>query len=147
MKKNMVKKGIGDNFFEEAKKLFGGALMVAVIAGIISLLLGMFIPSQGDALVSILVSAAAIVILLVVIAYANSVRGMSLLVKKFKVFDLALFLGAIALIGSIVSYVFPPASVFILSIGQNLTISGLLWTFVYIAIAEIVIMHLRKWFD
>ena len=51
-------------------------------------------------------------------------------------YDIVVLLAAITLVGSILTAFFAFAAPFILTISNTVTVSGLLFTFLYIAIAE-----------
>jgi len=106
-----------------------GAIL-AILAGIASIILGIvFQAFPTDPLGSILASLVLLVIALVVFAKAG--------IDDLKVVPLILLFFAIGIVGSIVSLIFPSASDFILTIDDPLSVSGLLFTTVYVGIAQL----------
>ena len=106
-----------------------GAIL-AVLAGIVAVALGfVFGAFPTDPLGVILASLLLLVIALFVFAKAG--------VDDLKVVPLILLFFAIGIVGSIVALIFPMASDFILTIDDPLSISGLLFTTVYIGIAQL----------
>jgi hypothetical protein len=59
-------------------------------------------------------------------------------VDDYNLFDFVILLGVVGFMGGIVTALLPMASPFILSVGA-FTVTGLVWTFVYILLAELVI--------
>jgi len=106
-----------------------GAIL-AVLAGIAAVILGfVFQAFPVDPLGSILASLVLLVIALVVFAKAG--------IDDLKVVPLILLFFAIGIVGSIVSLIVPSASDFILTIDDPLSVSGLLFTTVYVGIAQL----------
>ena len=112
------------------------ALGVGFIAGIVALFLGGILSgfaatSQGQLIISF-----ALLVALVFLAKHAKIDNVS-------VFELVLLFAAITAFGSLIGMFVPQVSSFILTIGDNLTVSGLLFTFFYIAVAEVVLNKLN----
>ena len=123
---------------KETMTLFKRAAIVGVVAGIVAYVLSMVIPQSADPVMGLVLSLLPLLILIVVGAM---VKGDML--KRMNVRDLVVFLAAIGIVGSVVAFVYAPIAPFILSVGDALTISGLLWTFVYITVSELVLNKLK----
>ena len=112
----------------DLKGLFILGIFVAVFGGIFSYVLGMITPVfAGLPFVTALIG---IVLALILAGYSK--------LEELKLFDFVILLAVAGIVGSLVILILPMASPFILTIGGALTVSGLVWTFVYILFAGMV---------
>lgn len=121
----------------QVKDTFKWALPVAVVAGVVAMLLGNFLSGfasqpTGQILLSVL-----LIVALVALKVKVKIDNVSL-------YDIVILFAAITLVGTIVGLFAAQARPFILAIGDNLTVSGLLFTFLYIGLAELVISKVKK---
>jgi len=119
-------------FKESMGGLLKMALLTGVLAGVLSVFLGGFLAGFGNTAVGgMLVSLVLIVVLVLV---KKSVK-----IDETTLYDFVLFLGAIVFFGSLLGMIFPAATTYILAVGDTLKVSALLFTFLYIALAELIL--------
>ena len=115
---------------DEMMKLAKKALIVAIIGGIVAYLVTTFLgPVIATGFGQIFGSIILLVLLLV-------------LAKKAKIDDLNWFhafvlIFAVGVFGSLLSFFVPYISAYVLSV-TNFTLTGLMWTVLYVMVAEIV---------
>lgn len=108
-------------------KGIGVTIIGGIMAYVLAMVTGMMtaIPLWGA--VSILIA----VILAVLLAKFGEV-------DDYNLFEFVILLGVVAFIGTVVTTLVPMAAPFILSVGA-FTVGGLVWTFVYILLAEMIL--------
>ena len=103
---------------------------VAIIGGFLAYLFGLFFGQMTTIPLWSTVSLLIAVILALILAKRGSV-------DDYNLFDFVFLLGVVGVIGGFVTAMLPVAAPFILSVG-SFTVTGLVWTFVYILLAESV---------
>ena len=116
---------------DELQELFTKATLVGVFGGIAALLV--------SALLTPLMQMRFMDIAMLVVVTV----GIILLAKHTSVdnrnyFQLLVFLLAVSIVGSIVSLIYAPAAMFVLSV-NIVTLSGIAWTILYVQIGEVIV--------
>lgn len=111
------------------------ALALAIVSGILALIFGMLMPT----LASMPFGQALTIVIAIVLAALLAKKGD---IDDYNLFEFVILLAVIALFGTIITAIYPPAAGFILTAGSNFTVSGLIWTFVYLLAGEHVLQML-----
>lgn len=114
----------------DIKKLLVMALFVAVIGGVVSFLLGMFMTPLASIWGGIIASIIALVLLIVMVAKTE--------IETYDVVELVALLLTVTIIGGAVVMIVPAAAAFILVPSAAFTPMGLAWSLVYIGAAMMV---------
>jgi hypothetical protein len=104
------------------------AFLLAIVASVVAMVFGMFLPAIATMPYGQIIT----LVLALILAVALAAKGD---IDKLNIFQFVVLLGLIGVFGSILTTIYPPAAGFIVSVG-NFTVTGLLWTFVYLLIGE-----------
>jgi len=114
------------------KDFFIWAVLVAVIAGVLSYILGFIFGPIQTMMYGQIIAGFLVFFFLIYLAGFTDVDHLS-------IFQLLLVLILVGTIGSLIVTIFPPAAAFILVVGAGFTWLGLGFTLIYIMLADILI--------
>lgn len=124
------------HFEKDLKSTFVHAVPVAFLAGIAAWFLGGTLQGFASQTVGQIVLSLVVIVALVGLKKFAKIDDLSF-------YDIVILLAAITLVGTILTAFVPAASPFILTISNTITVSGLLFTFLYIGIAEAIMTEIH----